>query len=256
MTNGTDMQLHDCIGQTLLGREGEKIGKISEVYVDEETKKPEWFAVTTGFFGSNVSFVPIAQASASDDTISVPYTKAEVKEAPNAVPDGQLSQDEEARLYSYYGIDYSEARSDSGLPAGTSNDGDAIDVRGSDGADDAMTRSEEELAVDTQRRAAGVARLRKWVETEHQTITIPVQRERVRIEREPVSEGNLDHALDGPEITENVHEETLYEEVPVVQKKVVPKERVRLAKDVEVEEQTVGGDVRKEHIEVEGDTTH
>src|SRR4051812_27979866 len=108
MTNVTEMQLRDCIGQQLIGNDGEKIGKIADVYLDEETNKPEWFAVTTGFFGTNVSFVPIAEASAYGGDISVPYSKDQVKDAPNAAPDGELSQDEESRLYAHYGLGYNE----------------------------------------------------------------------------------------------------------------------------------------------------
>jgi uncharacterized protein (TIGR02271 family) len=252
MTNVTEMQLRDCVGQQLFGRDGDKLGKIVDVYLDDQTNKPEWFAVTTGMFGKNVSFVPIAQASAYEGDIFVPYDKSTVKASPNAEPDGQLSQQEEARLYQHYGLAYGEQRSDSGLPEGGS--ADDVDLRaGRRTDDDAMTRSEEQLEVGKQRQAAGVARLRKWVETEHQTVTVPVQRERVRVETQPITEANRDRAMDGPDIAENVHEETLYEEVPVVDKKVVPKERVRLEKDVETEQQAVGGDVRKERIDVEGD---
>src|SRR3954447_22677235 len=102
MPNATDMQLRDCIGEQLLGTDGGKIGKIADVYVDEQTNRPEWFAVTTGIFGNNVSFVPIARATVHEGNITVPYTKADVKDAPNAEPDARLSQEEEARLYAHY----------------------------------------------------------------------------------------------------------------------------------------------------------
>ena len=86
--------------------------------MDAETGKPEWLAVKTGMFGSKVSFVPIAEASEAGGDVRVPYDKQQVKDAPNAEADGELSQEEEASLYSHYGLDYSEARSDSGLPQG------------------------------------------------------------------------------------------------------------------------------------------
>jgi hypothetical protein len=65
-----------------------------------------------------VSFVPFAEASAANGGVQVPYDKQQVKDAPQAEADGELSQEEEAGLYSHYGLDYSEARSDSGLPEG------------------------------------------------------------------------------------------------------------------------------------------
>jgi uncharacterized protein (TIGR02271 family) len=116
-----------------------------------------------------------------------------------------------------------------------------------------MTRSEEQLRVGTQRQEAGRVRLRKWVETEQVSQTVPVQREQVRVEREPITEANRGEALSGPEISESEHEVTVHEERAVAEKEVVPKERVRLDKDVVTEEEQVGGEVRKERIEVEGD---
>jgi uncharacterized protein (TIGR02271 family) len=116
-----------------------------------------------------------------------------------------------------------------------------------------MTRSEEELRVGTERRETGRARLRKYVETENVQETVPVEREEVRVEREPITDANRDAALDGPEISEAEHEVTLHTEEPVVEKRTVPKERVRLGKDVHSDEETVSEDVRREHVEAEGD---
>ena len=116
-----------------------------------------------------------------------------------------------------------------------------------------MTRSEEELHVGTERREAGRARLRKYVETENVQETVPVRHEQVRVEREPITDANRDAALSGAEISEEEHEVTLYEEEPVVEKRTVPKERVRLDKDVSTDEETVSEEVRRERIEAEGD---
>jgi uncharacterized protein (TIGR02271 family) len=83
---------------------------------------------------------------------------------------------------------------------------------------------------------------------------VPVQREEVRVEREPITEANRDAALSGGDITEEEHEVTLHAEEPVVQKDVVPKERVRMDTDVVTDERQISEDVRKERIETEGDT--
>ena len=80
-----------------------------------------------------------------------------------------------------------------------------------------------------------------------------MQREEVRVEREPITDANRDAALDGPEITEEEHEVTLHAEEPVVEKRAVPKERVRLDKDVRTDEETVSEEVRRERIEADGD---
>jgi uncharacterized protein (TIGR02271 family) len=116
-----------------------------------------------------------------------------------------------------------------------------------------MTRSEEELRVGTAEQESGRARLRKYVVTEHVQQTVPVQREEVRIEREPITDANVDDAVSGPEISEEEHEVVLHEEQAVVEKRTVPKERVRMDKETVVDEETVDAEVRKEQIEVDGD---
>ncbi|MFC7528376.1 DUF2382 domain-containing protein [Actinoplanes sp. GCM10030250] len=116
---------------------------------------------------------------------------------------------------------------------------------------DAMTRSEERLTVGTEREEAGRARLRKYVTTETEQVEVPVQREEVRLEREPITDVNRDAAFSGPAISESEHEVTLHAERPVVETEAVPVERVRLGKETVTDQQTVGGEVRKEHIEAD-----
>jgi uncharacterized protein (TIGR02271 family) len=234
-------------GQTLSDADGDKIGSIEEIYLDAETDAPEWALVNTGLFGTKSTFVPLRDASEADGTLRVPYEKATVKDAPRIDPDGQLSQREEGELYRHYGLEYSEARSDSGLPeGGSATGGDA----GGHATDGAMTRSEEELRVGTTEREAGRARLRKYVVTEEVEQTVPVRREEVRVEREPITDANAGDALDGPAISEEEHEVVLHEEEVVVDKRAVPKERVRLDKDTVTEQREVTEGVRKEQVEV------
>jgi uncharacterized protein (TIGR02271 family) len=242
-------------GRDLADSAGSKIGRIEEIYLDADTDAPEWALVHTGLFGTKQTFVPIRGASATEDALQVPYDKAKVKDAPKMDADGQLSQSEESALYRYYGLDYSEQRSDSGLPeGGAATGGTARGVVGNDVSgdetDNAMTRSEEELRVGTTEREAGRARLRKYVVTEDVQKTVPVKREELRIEREPITDANVGDAMDGPAISEEEHEVVLHEEEVLVDKKAVPKERVRMDKDVEVEEKTVNEQVRSEQVEL------
>ncbi|HYI98194.1 MAG TPA: PRC and DUF2382 domain-containing protein [Thermoleophilaceae bacterium] len=244
----------DWRGRTLVDQDGNKIGSIDEIYMDTQTEQPEWIAVSTGLFGKKVTFVPIAEATESGDDVRVPYGKDQVKDAPNAEADQELSQDEEESLYRHYGLDYSESRSDSGLPEGGDRDAGrgavGRDVSGPT-TDDAMTRSEEELKVGTARRERGRARLRKYVVTEEVTKTVPVQREEVRVEREPITDANVDRATSGPDISEEEHEVVLHEDEVVTEKRAVPKERVRLDKDTVTDEETVSEEVRKEQVETD-----
>jgi uncharacterized protein (TIGR02271 family) len=235
-------------GRTLVDRDGDRIGDIDAIYVDDQTGEPEWALVTTGFFGTRATFVPLAQATARGDQVQVPYEKQRVKDAPNMDPDSHLSEQEEQELWRHYGLEDGTGYE----AAGTDRDTVGRDVSGPT-TDDAMTRSEEELRVGTETRERGRARLRKYVVTEQQTVTVPVQREEVRVEREPITDANLDDATSGPDISEEEHEVTLREEEVVVDKRAVPKERVRLDTETVTEERQVSEEVRKEQIEVEGD---
>jgi uncharacterized protein (TIGR02271 family) len=243
-------------GRTMVDPAGDKLGTIDAIYLDDETGQPEWATVTRGLFSAKAAFVPLAQAQDMGDSVQVPYDKQQVTDAPSPQADGQLPQDEEAELYRHYGLDYSEHRSNSGLAAGTADD-TQDDTVGRDTSgpttDQAMTRSEEELQVGTETRERGRARLRKYVTTETQQVTVPVQREEVRVEREPITDANLDAATSGPAISEEEHEVTLREEEVVVDKRAVPKERVRLDTETVTDERQVSEEVRKEQIEVEGD---
>jgi uncharacterized protein (TIGR02271 family) len=115
-----------------------------------------------------------------------------------------------------------------------------------------MTVSEEHLQVGTQKVEAGRARLRKYVVTETEQVSVPVTKERVTLEREPITDGNVGQALDGPAISEEEHEVVLTEERPVVAKEAVPVERVRLGKEAVTEEVSVTEEVRKENVELDG----
>jgi uncharacterized protein (TIGR02271 family) len=227
-------------GATMVDREGDRIGAIDAIYVDDQTGQPEWALVNTGLFGTRSTFVPIAQATATGDQVQVPYEQQRVKDAPTIDPDGHLSEAEEHELWRHYGLDYDDGEVDP--EAGRTTTGE-----------DAMTRSEEELRVGTQTRERGRARLRKYVVTEEQQVRVPVQREEVRVEREPITDANLAAASEGPAIAEDSHEVVLREEEVVVDKRAVPKERVRLDTETVTDQRQVAEEVRKERIEVEGD---
>ena len=237
-------------GRTLVDRDGDKIGKVDELYEDRQSGRPEWALVSTGLLGTKKSFVPLRGASAAGEDVQVPIEKAQVKDAPGIDPDGELTEREEQRLFEHYGVDYTTAGTTTATDGETAGRG--RDVSGPT-TDDAMTRSEEELRVGTERRERGRARLRKYVVTEQEQRTVPVRREEVRVEREPIHEGNVDQALDGPEISEEEHEVVLHEERPVAETEVVPKERVRLSTEEHADEETVSADLRKERIETDDD---
>jgi uncharacterized protein (TIGR02271 family) len=237
-------------GRTLVDRDGGRIGSIDAIYLDDDTGQPEWALVNTGLFGTKSSFVPLAQATEDHSDVRVPYDKQLVKDAPRIDPDGRLSEAEERRLWRHYGLDYDRTT----RRRATGRDAVGRDTSGPT-TDDAMTRSEEELRVGTAQRERGRVRLRKYVTTEQVQQTVPVRRERVRVGREPITDANLDVATSGPNISEEEHEVILREEEPVVEKRTVPKERVRLDKDTVTGEEQVAEELRKERIDVDHEDT-
>ncbi|MFC0680506.1 DUF2382 domain-containing protein [Lysobacter korlensis] len=260
------------IGADVLDKDGDKIGSVGQVYLDDNDGHPSWASVKTGLFGTKESFVPLEDATWAGDELRVNYDKDRVKDAPRVDADQHLEPSDEDELYRYYGMTAGSYGTDTGFTqdttgtdytttdtdrAYTDTDRDRRDTVGHDTSgpttDDAMTRSEEQLHVGTERVQTGKARLRKYVVTENQSVTVPVQREEVRIEREPITDANIGDAMDGPAISEEEHEVVLSEERPVIQKEAVPVERVRLDKDVVTEQQTVNEEVRKEEITFDGD---
>ena len=255
-------QIDRLASRAVYGSDGEKIGTARQLYTDDETGEPAWATVRTGLLGLKESFVPISDAEMSGDRLTVPYTKGIVKDAPNIDEDGHLTPQQERELYAYYG------RTDHGNAPGDDEAGrtgrrdygthapDADPKRSAPNrAEGAMTVSEERVKVGKQRRESGRARLRKYVVTENVTQTVPVRREEVRVEREPITDANRDAALAGQDISEDDHEVVLHEEQPVVEKETVPLERVRLDTETVTDEQTVAEEVRRERVEVEPDTT-
>jgi len=244
-------------GGNVVDSGGTKIGSIGQVFLDDQSGQPEWVTVKTGMFGGGESFVPLSEAEATGSDVRVPYDKDKVKDAPRiSDSEGHLSEEEENTLYAYYGTggaDYDTSNRGTSDEEYSHPDAVGNDVSGPE-TDAAMTRSEEQLHVGTETRATGRARLRKFIVTENVTKTVPVSREEVRIEREPINDANRGDAMAGGDLTSEEHEVVLNEERVVVNKETVPVERVRVDKDTVTGEQQVSEEVRKEQIELEDHT--
>ena len=274
-------------GATAYCEDGNKIGSVGEVYLDDNSGQPEWVTVNTGLFGTKTSFAPLDGASLEGDRLNLGYGKDVVTDAPKIDEDGHLSPQEEQELYRYYQRDYGTdvrsgddrlgdrdrdrtrdadvagAAGTAGLADTAARDRDAdrdrtrdADVAGHDRdrgrtTDDAeVTLSEERLNVGTEEREAGHVRLRKHVTTEEEQVTVPVQKEKLVVEREPVEGRSTGRIDDSAHQDETI---TLREERPVVDKETVDVEKVRVGKETVTEQETVSGTVRKEHADIEGD---
>ena len=269
-------------GRVMVDRDSNKIGEVVDIYLDNETDRPEWAVVRTGLFGLRSTFVPLAEAREVGDELQVPHRRLEVKEAPNIEPDGQLSAAEEAELYRHYGLDYDTVTLDSGAPAGQTHKpdrdeqpgptatgvsepaspatggladtgldgepgtraaaetgglgldrepdpgpveseqdrGDARDeLSASGGGEPVGPAGQDRLPVGegvsrpfvyetpgrpaggagVRRRQPGQVRLRRYLVTEVVTETEAGQRHEVRVQREPVSDAEVDAALGAPD---------------------------------------------------------
>jgi uncharacterized protein (TIGR02271 family) len=258
----TTEELRDLEGQDALDVNGAKIGKIGQVYVDDQTSAPLWVTVSTGMFGTKESFAPLHGSQPTAAGLQLAVTKEMVKDAPGVEADGHIEDTENDALYTYYD-GYLGAPVAAG-DGGHYPDGARQDLAGQEGVqghdtsgpttDDAMTRSEERLLVGTEQVEAGRVRLRKHVVTENVTQVVPVSHEEVRLEREPITDANRGAAMGGSDISEEEHEITLHAERPVVSKETVAVERVRLGTETVTEDHEVSETVRKEQID-EPDTT-
>jgi sporulation protein YlmC with PRC-barrel domain len=173
----------DWRGRTVVDRDGEKIGTLKDIYLDE-SERPHWGSVHTGLFGTRETLVPLEEAREQDGVLRLPYEQQHVKDAPNLDPDVQLTADEERALYRHYGRAGDDEAS--AEPADEESGADADTRR--DPAGDAMTRSEEEVQFTKRPRARGRARLKKYVVTDYVEKKVPVEREEVRLEYEPTDE--------------------------------------------------------------------
>ncbi|WP_145015998.1 PRC and DUF2382 domain-containing protein [Micrococcus luteus] len=266
---------------TVFATDGDKIGSVGQVYLDDVTNEPTFVTVKTGLFGARETFVPLQQAQTTADGITVPFEKSFVKDAPNVDADGSLTPEEEQRIYEYYSMEYSAAdhdgdvrrddvRTDAGAAgvAGTAGvagvadrrdeavvDGDRRDVADRDRREvtdaDSVVVKDEHLNVGTERRASGRVRLRKQAYTTTETVEVPVTREEVVVERESVDPNSAEARTAGRDGDVEV---TTYEETPVVNK-TVDAEKVSLGKRQVQGTETVTEEVRHEDVKVDGDAT-
>ncbi|AUG81424.1 hypothetical protein CFP65_6786 [Kitasatospora sp. MMS16-BH015] len=326
----TDIDPRDLIGHKAVDRNGDKIGTVDEVYLDDATGEPEWAAVRTGIFGRD-AFVPLTTSEFSGEELKVPYDKALIKESPDFGVGQHLSPAQELQLYRYYGLettgtpaappaangtpaadhDFGTVRTAAAAAATTQAPAPAAaptpppptpspaplmpeatpmafttPVRDHDKTAPAapmrpvnstasptlerpaapapsaatsapsgpveITCREERLDITTEWQVTYTARLRKYVTSETVERHVPVVRERVRVERVPVSDGERD-ALTQEEIAEAVEEVTLQEERPVVHKYLVPIERVRLVVERYTDDHVVREELRREQVEIQDD---
>ena len=218
-------------------------GHLSE---EQETELYAYYGVSQGSFGRQAGPTDSTYAGTDTDRTAVGY--GETDAAADYATTGTTTDTSYA----------SGTTTDTSYAAGSDGSAGYERSAGQDtsgpNTDDAMTRSEEHLVGGTQQVETGRARLRKYVTTDTEQVTVPVSHEEVRLEREPVTEANAGAAYSGKEISEEEHEVTLRAERPVVGTETEAVERVRLGKETVTDTETVSGEVRKEQIELDDPT--
>jgi sporulation protein YlmC with PRC-barrel domain len=102
-------------GKMLIDRDGERIGKLEDVYVDIETDEPQFATVKEGLIGRHLTFVPMGGIKVSPDGLQVAVPGELVKAAPNIEQHGEeLSQADESALYHHYELNYTPPDTESG----------------------------------------------------------------------------------------------------------------------------------------------
>jgi uncharacterized protein (TIGR02271 family) len=274
-------------GYTVQDPNGEKIGKVDDLFLDENDQ-PEYFGVKMGFLGTSSTLIP-ADISTIDNErgfIEVSQPKSTVQDGPSFDDDREITPEYENEVRSYYGLgpiesagsyrDYEETNGHSGASttdsttAGTVGSGmsmgdtetgefrehdrnqEGLSQPGSDLEDEdelRVQRSEEELRAGTREREAGAMKVRKRVRTDREQIEVPTKHEEVTVERVPVEGEATEAQIGEDEVSVPVTEEEV-----VVDKRAVAKEEIRLRKDVVEDTEVVEEDVRREEIDVEDAT--
>ena len=230
-------------GYEVYDQAGEKIGKVDDLFVDENDN-PEYIGVKMGFLGMSSTLIPmeICTVDEAGQRINVATDKETAKNGPTFEDDREITPEFENEVYSYYGLQRTQTTEEPGAYGayqGETTDEEELRVQ----------RTEEELRAGTREREAGALNVRKRVVTERQQMEVPTRREEVTVDRVPV-EGEASEA----EIGEEEIRVPVTEEEAVVEKRPVAKEEVRIRKDVVEGTETVEEDVRREEVEVDDDT--
>ncbi|QIN79533.1 DUF2382 domain-containing protein [Rubrobacter marinus] len=261
-------------GYTVYDRDGDKVGKVDDLFLDE-SDRPEYVGVKMGFFGLSSTLIPMdaVRVDEGSQALYVQAEKEQVKNGPRFDDDSEITPDYERQVREYYGLGASQQQEGQGsygaYESGAAGTGGGIAMgdreggefrehgRGEEGVREGQAdlededeirvqRSEEELRAGVREREAGQVNVRKRVRTERERIAVPKKREEVTVDRVPV-----DRDASPGEIGEDEVSVPVVEEEVVVEKRPVVKEEVRVRKDVVQDEEVVEEDVRKEEVDVE-----
>ena len=231
----------DYAGYTVRDRDGGRIGKVDNLFLDEDDR-PEYVGVKMGFFGTRSTLIPLDACTVDKDRgfIEVNHPKHTVKDAPDFDDDGRITPDYKCRVREYYGLskmDGSESRdvydsyyadeerqdsecedaeNSSGKVGSGMHEGDVQGVNQPDGSglkdELRVQRSEENLRAGIREREAGQVNVRKRVRTEREQIAVSERREEVSVDRIPANEFASQGQMGEGEVSVPVVEEDVRKE--------------------------------------------
>ena len=268
-------RIEDLANATAYDVDGDKVGGVKDVYVNDTTGQPDFVSVNHGLFGGGDSIVPLRGHTLRDGELHLAFQKDRIEDAPDLDENGHLTTEDQDAFYRHYGLENTQdvttyetgnrfaetgaagaAGAGAGYAAGERTDvdterRDVVDADRRDVADNGeIVRSEEQLNVSKDRVETGEVRLRKYVVNETENVEVPVEREEVRVVREPITDA--DRANYDGNIGEQEASVTLSEDRVNVSKESVPVEKVSLEKDTVRDTETVSEEVRKERFETDG----
>lgn len=268
-------RIEDLANATAYDVDGDKVGGVKDVYVNDTTGQPDFVSVNHGLFGGGDSIVPLRGHTLRDGELHLAFQKDRIEDAPDLDENGHLTTEDQDAFYRHYGLENTQdvttyetgnrfaetgaagaAGAGAGYAAGERTDvdterRDVVDADRRDVADNGeIVRSEEQLNVSKDRVETGEVRLRKYVVNETENVEVPVEREEVRVVREPITDA--DRANYDGNISEQEASVTLSEDRVNVSKESVPVEKVSLEKDTVRDTETVSEEVRKERFETDG----
>ena len=268
-------RIEDLANATAYDVDGDKVGGVKDVYVNDTTGQPDFVSVNHGLFGGGDSIVPLRGHSLRDGELHLAFPKERIEDAPDLDENGHLTTEDQDAFYRHYGLENTQdvttyetdnrfaqagaagaAGAGAGYAAGERTDvdterRDVVDADRRDVADNGeIVRSEEQLNVSKDRVETGEVRLRKYVVNETENVEVPVEREEVRVVREPITDA--DRANYDGNIGEQEASVTLSEDRVNVSKESVPVEKVSLEKDTVRDTERVSEEVRKERFETDG----
>jgi hypothetical protein len=242
----SDSALPPVIGAIATDRDGNALGTITTVYLDDATERPTWVGLSDGLHASpdqTPVIAPLTDARFTEGRLVLPVPADAVRSAPRVSRPDHLSPEEETLLRDHYAAPAGGTDPGTGTWTGT-------------GTDDAMTRSEEQLQVGTVVEPWTRAVLRIEEVTEEVMVPVTITRQQARIEYLPLSPTDRagtagDPAPAGAErATSTSGWVTLYTEQPAVTLQRVPAERVRLSTAWVSEETGITEQLRKEQVEL------